>query len=495
MQILNGYNFENQVLTDEYEIHGLSYQEIVNFKGTECKKIYFIRCTFMSEVNFSYIKAHDLICFIDCIFNERAIFTHGTYEKGIDVKGCIFKKDVLFDWCSFNRYAKFWKSNFEGSASFNQSHVLKGENTGQNTFVFEGELNMSYCCFSSDADLTRLDIKGPAYFWRTIFMGNANFTETHFRDSAIFEGSPSDICISLLELNDAELYKQLLIKGFLKLDSESSTLKSDEKLLTSENLYAHFSEFVNCEDFEKKINEEHFNANIGALKELCQKYNRSMFNPEKANSFFLTSFSSPNDVKFYNLSLKGVYTAEIALQSVKLENIDWYYSRIFLFKKRRSIFDERVKNTTKDYKYLSQIYNKLKVTYTNMGMYEEARDFHCGELEMKRKASQSAWKSLVTLETYYKLIGYGEYAMFPFLWLMITIFGLFPFLYILINAYQHFVDSLIHTLEISAFLTSPEKNNVVLSNSTRILDGVLRILLALEVTMFLLPLKKQIDNR
>lgn len=488
MTPLDGYNFERKILTDEHESIKYHYNEKFNFKGTECKKIYFKNCTFEREVDFSDIRAHDVICFIDCTFNENAIFTHGHYEQGIVVKGCIFKKDVHFNWCSFRRFARFWKTNFEGKANFNQSNILTGGNP--DIFVIEGELNMSYCCFSSDAYLSRLEIKGPAYFWRTVFKGDVDFLETHFQDSAVFEGNPSDICISSLELNDPKFFEQLLNEGLLKLDvAESSSQKFDGNI---EQLYAHLSDFTNLEDFERKVKEKIKEYNFCTLKERCEKYYYSMFDEKKDIKFLRTSFSAPEKVKFQNVSLKGVKIAELALQSVKFENIEWHSSRIFLFKKRISIFDELDEKV--DYKHLSQIYNKLKVSFTKIGMYEEARDFHCGELEMKRKASNKAWKRLVTLETYYKFIGYGEYAIFPFLWLMITIFGLFPFLYMLTKYYNCFVDSLIHTLEISTFLKSPEKSEVPYE-SIRILDGVLRILLALEITMFLLPLKKQIDNK
>ena len=145
--------------------------------------------------------------------------------------------------------------------------------------------------------------------------------------------------------------------------------------------------------------------------------------------------------------LEGAVLAGAEFSSdTRLDNIDWGN---FILEEEKGNFFKEEKPSSFSFRIAADTYRRLKMWYTNAGVYDIAAKFYYREMEAKRKAQ--SWKSepisKLWLWVIKLLCGYGEKPWRVVVWGISVLFGS-ALLYFFLRGVAP------HTLTLQAFLAS-----------------------------------------
>lgn len=302
-------------------------------------------------------------------FRGGANFQGAVFEQGAYFFDCHFTS-AEFSWCRFLYQAYFWRCRFEGLlADFSQALVLKGPNPPA-TYLHNGEANFSWACFNADANLARLRVEGPAFFWGTRFKAAADLSDVRFDGNARFEGTPWRVCVSRQEV--AEFYDQLVSIGVLHLDPETSD--------------GRFANFVGVETVEQLLSKLNGRLPVHALEIVRQLWiDRAlrMFSDQGAT---LTGASAAHAsaVHFSGVNLNRALIADSGLAKAQFDDVEWSRRKMFGTRRRRSaVYDESLSREPRAYAIVGSFYHDIRLNYEQRNEPELARDFYYGEMETR----------------------------------------------------------------------------------------------------------------
>lgn len=420
------------------------------------------------------------------------------FDCGVEFRRCIFHESVNFSGAQFRGYARFWKSIFKKPADFKYA-VFKKLETGPIGSTENGEANFSWSRFEEDADFLWAKFEGPAFFWRTVFEKFAKLEAT-FNSSAIFEGDPSLVSIERGDLGSySGLFDGLNHAGLLSQDNEDANC-------------AMMSSITDQEALEEKLKAVGFNADsISQVRSVLRRLQAGVFPPLAAPpaktgaSFCGARFEEPEAVTFRNISLEACRFANSNAGRAKFQNVKWDRQPTLLWAAdRRASRDERpagfaTKLSIEELRALSTLYNDLRVSHEQRGLFDDAIDFQYGEIESKRLAQSTALRHVSLAAWYRYLSAYGARPGLALTWLLLGIFLLFPVLYLLTGYSQHPVDAIIHSLETSTFLEVAKSGSETAKNplliAPRFVAGFERLAVTFQAALFALAVQQKFGRR
>jgi uncharacterized protein YjbI with pentapeptide repeats len=423
-------------------------------------------------------------------FPSRAYFEGVDFRAGANFQGAVFEQGATFfdcrfaqanfSWCRFNYQAYFWRSHFEGEADFSQALILKGPNAPAG-FLNNGEANFSWAWFGGEAKFARVRIEGPAYFWATRFRSLADLSDIRFESDARFEGAPWRVCVSRLELGS--LYDELVRRGVLHPDPE-----------TSDGRFANFLGVESEEQLVRRMGGALPADAVEAVRRLWTERAQPMFSDRGAWLTGVTA-ANPSQVLFTGVNLGRVRIAGSGLAGARFEDVEWDHRRVFGALRRRSAaYDERECRERRDYETVCGFYHDLRVSYEQKNRLETAGDFYYGEMEMRRMRQPRLWRA-VSLTAWFKyLSGYGENYALALAWLAAVVLVLCPALYIAAGFGQRNpVQAVLHSLEVVTFLKESGPAAAIIP--VRFVEGVERVLAAALLGLFLPAIQRKFSRR
>ncbi len=200
-------------------------------------------------------------------------------------------------------------------------------------------------------------------------------------------------------------------------------------------------------------------------------------------------FGRPEDVHFREVNVGECRFAHCDLTKVTYSGATWDRQPAQFRSTRRSVRDERNVRSTGEYPVVARLYHQLRKNYEGQEQYEEAGDFHFGEMEMQRLGQAPPWSYVSLLAFYGWLSGYGQQSTVALAWLLFFVLLLFPGLYVLTGVASDVVNAVLHSLEVCTFLKS--SGDVPLPVLGRFVDGFERILVGLQAGLFLVTVKRR----
>jgi uncharacterized protein YjbI with pentapeptide repeats len=284
--------------------------------------------------------------------------------------------------------------------------------------TFRQQTDFVFATFKQEADFFSATFSQEANFLGAIFIKSANFSEAKF-GSARFQGATfwQDSNFSVAEFTDEANFQEITFKG---LANFSST------------------------DFTRKVHFER--SRFGG----AARFLETKFGPESADrdreprgDLSDVTFENPEQVKFFQSSLRNVLFCNCDLSKVEFSDVGWRQRK----NGKSMVLDEEVdllrasslrpsegEPNERNYRLIAELYQQLKGNYDNRADYGKAGDFHFGELEMKRLYSRHKNELLRRLQrnlglvAWYKYASdYGESYVKPGLWFVpvLLIFALF----------------------------------------------------------------------
>ena len=304
--------------------------------------------------------------------------------------------------------------------------------------------------FPDKFSFERKEFKKPLDFGGAKFGNNANFSYAEFSNGADFMVTEFG---NMADFSGAKFGKRgefMCAKfgnranfGFAKFDDEADFV--DAKFDDGANFMgAEFgnggafmgAEFGNRANFDIATFDDGANFEYVTFHsvEFIGNEENKIFKSDKSEvDFSYSNFETPEKVEFVNVNLsKASFLHCKNIDKIgRFEEVDWNDKGT-----RRPIFDEtNAKPNT--YKFVAEIYRKLRLNYERDLRFPEAGDFYIGEMEMRR---EDAKLKNDTIKIHYYLISlykhfsnYGENYLRPLPW-MLGISILFAFIYLFIYA-------------------------------------------------------------
>ncbi len=354
--------------------------------------------------------------FSDTTFVGAAIFDLAVFAEFADFSRAKFVAAADFLGANFAEGANFWNAKFEAKADFNQATFAKW-------------VAFSHAIFAKEAD-----------FGETLFVEGANFSEARFSEQAIFASSTFAQHADFSAVTFAErvtFYNTafVLLADFRVARFRGSTefretlFRGDSRLTKRLEAYQKTSK----SDTTKPTREDPAPTEPGPV-------------------FSRANFEKPERVIFYQTDLGRALFHNCDISKVVFSDVEW-------LKRRRSgrsgVFDEIVdpnlgygspeitlspagdlkpgpgSSSERNYRLVSELYQRLERNYDSSGDYTTAGDFHHGKMEMKRletkiRSQKLRWlKRNLGLVAWYKYASeYGESYVRPALWLLGMVFAL-----------------------------------------------------------------------
>ena len=150
----------------------------------------------------------------------------------IYAKGAEFADRFDLSWARVLGRIYGWRARFGKQASFFQLQCGPGDtDAADESYVFPGELNLSWAWFHGPVDFGRCHMNGPVYLWRTRFFDSCSFDEASFAGGATFMGGVSEISLARDELPPG-LFDRLEQAGLINPDHEEEWITPDGRTLT-----------------------------------------------------------------------------------------------------------------------------------------------------------------------------------------------------------------------------------------------------------------------
>jgi uncharacterized protein YjbI with pentapeptide repeats len=444
-----------------------------------------------------FVRSGQVVNFHGFIFKKKVDFPWVAFEKGVVFQRCVFLEEVDFRGAHFRGQGRFWKTVFLKKVDFRWAVFEKREQAAQDDNN-SGEANFSWCQFKGDADFYGTKFLGPAYFWRTIFREDAKL-EARFDSAVTFEGNQAQFCFERADFGDkSSLFDGMNLGGLLLKDEDDDCCANviwpdDDDALTA------------------RLEKIGFHPDsVKHVKAVVARQRANMFS-QKGASFRGSYFARPDIAKFHNLDLQTCRFVGSNAGQAQFQNVRWD-SRPTLFgaADRCAVCDESPagsgnpratggERSAKALRALGALYYDLRVNHEGKGLFDEAIDFHYGELETKR-LNQSLPLRLVSLTAWYRyLSAYGTRPALALFWLVAAVFVIFPLLFILSGFSHDLLKAILHSLETSTFLETPKisaegiKDGIPIA--AKVVAGFERILVPFQAGLFLFAVQRKFGRK
>ncbi|RKY12471.1 MAG: hypothetical protein DRP82_06620, partial [Planctomycetota bacterium] len=132
---------------------------------------------------------HSHACYVGAIFNDRVVFAEAKFRSLAEFgnperSNALFLHTADFSYADFQA-AAFWKTLFLGNANF--ANVVFHGFTSFLKSVFASEAHFSEAMFHDKAEFTMTRFCGEVVFWDAAFRGTADFSNAVFIEKAGFQ--------------------------------------------------------------------------------------------------------------------------------------------------------------------------------------------------------------------------------------------------------------------------------------------------------------------
>ncbi len=354
--------------------------------------------------------------FRECIFLGAVFFDGAVFKQFADFAGAEFATSSFFIGATFEEGASFSSSKFAENAEFSQSRFRWVTFEGAK---FSKEADFSQAIFIGNGDFSRANFSERASFGSAIFAQKADFKGSTFTDDAFFYATAFALMADfrVVRFRGSVEFRQTLFRGDTRLRERLNTIGNSDEV-----------------DNPNLPKEQQTSAEPGPL-------------------FSRASFEKPERAIFYQTYLGRALFHNFDLSKVVFSDVEWLKRG---GSGRSAVFDEIVdpdlgyvldpeytffpagdlkaapgSSNERNYRLLSELYQRLEKNYDSSGDYATAGDFHHGKMEMKRletsvKTKKLRWfKRNLGLVAWYKHASeYGESYIRPAVWLLGIVFAL-----------------------------------------------------------------------
>jgi uncharacterized protein YjbI with pentapeptide repeats len=394
-------------------------------------KVSFRNATFKGHSDFQGAEFADTADFVGACFNGKADFESARVVKDAHFFQAKFEKGVRFQQITFGGRANFSEAKFgkdddsEGSDQVSScSASASSERANFRDATFEGEAHFTGATFWCKADFPHAKFNDRSYFYRSQFKKKAkeatflgaqfaqhvNFVEANFGNGVEFTGATFERGANFRGTIFSGTAYFLSVRFLGPTVFAPNTLsfpfheKGKEPLLPFSTAEEVFFVEVTLEPLD-------------AITFKDADFQRCWFQGTDLRQAEITNAKWP---KIHRLlpSIRERFPRVNRLFP-KLGACNGLYDEVDSLKKlkeRKAQTRESQKDETLPWSHLEQSYRQLKQNCEDRRDYEQARDFHYGEKEMRRKNPENPLGLRILLWVYRLVSGYGERALRPFLW-------------------------------------------------------------------------------
>jgi uncharacterized protein YjbI with pentapeptide repeats len=330
-----------------------------------------------------------LLDFSKAVFTEDADFRGSFFGKGAVFYRTVFEKEFSVSEAVFKGRVEFVGARFEGVSGFIRTRFYDLANF--RLVKFNDEVLFMKTKFRKTVDFSGSEFGGPVNFWKAVFFGEAKFGSTKFRDKTDFRNS---FALGLTTFNNTEFS---LGVDFRYLDT------GPRKGFCGCSVGPGFV-VMNCSLFAEP---------------------RFVWLGGRETKFEKWSFAGTN--------IEGVnFVHEVWGE----KNPKWFERFLKLQRKRKYVYDEDLARGNNEpplivtWADVSAVYRRLRKNYEFNLAYDDASDFHYGQMECRRHDVSKKWWHWERVSTfiYWFLSGYGESYWRPLAWLFFLVFAVSPLL-------------------------------------------------------------------
>ena len=287
------------------------------------------------------------------------------YPGFADFKDSLFSLKANFADSKFFCVADFRKGGFLAEANFKGAEFYEKADFGSR--VFEGKADFNFaefekCVYFSGSSFTRM-----AVFGRAIFKGETHFSELEFKSNGVFAGAEFY----------GNVYLELIVKEFER-DSNGNIVKNEVAAKKIKDAEACVT-LAYCHFFDK--------ARVFTYKTSVRKWR----------------FDGTSLIKD-----PGIFGFEETIWKTKGDN-------------RKTLYDEELIGEGKiTYERVGEIYRLLRQNFESRLAFDQASDFHIGQMEMLLADPVFPDSKKFFLRLYRLLSNFGEDPWRPLLWLIVV---------------------------------------------------------------------------
>jgi hypothetical protein len=271
------------------------FEAPVNFAGA----------SFAPDVSFAHATFKHPVSFDGAHFKGRAGFEFCRFEQGASFSLSTFDGEAEFARSTFGGTASFWNCTFRQRASLREVCVVP-VGRSRRTGSWQEQVNFSWSCFHQEARFGYASFQVPAYFWRTVFRGNALLDECGFEDLVRFEGRQRDVLLPRFGVIEPSLVAALEEHGLFAADTEHHTSHQGRVLST----FVLFRDVLSPEHLRERLGQLPPGM-IGAaqcerLLAFWQEKAQPMFARGSVVSFRNSTFRTLSDESFSHIDFSNV---------------------------------------------------------------------------------------------------------------------------------------------------------------------------------------------
>lgn len=309
-------------------------------------------------------------------FSGEVDFHQAVFARGVDFANAVFRGDAKFNLVTFRDKVSFFGVKFGADCAFTQAR------------------------FEEHAEFQSAEFKAIADFWKTSFSAGASFIFAKFDVQAMFRAATfaNDTNFSWAEFRGHVAF--ILSTFALGADFEGAKVTGD----------LHFIGDASQGVFQGDL------------------------------SFCRVNQSDRNLVLFENANLEKALFQYTDLENVIFRSVRWH--RAGKLVTRRALWDEfrpLASAEGRGYDRIAENYRQLVLNFERKRDYDDADEFHVGEMEIRRKrhggkATSRVWRwfrEWCNLSGAYRLFSrYGTSYRTGFAWLAAFVFVIFPALFL-----------------------------------------------------------------
>jgi uncharacterized protein YjbI with pentapeptide repeats len=384
--------------------------------------------------------------FFPGLFDPREFFDSKEFTKPVDFAGATFTAGANFIAASFTKAVIFSGASFMGDAYFRGAS-------------FTGDANFSEATFTKEADFSRATFTEGANFSVASFTAGADFSWATFKESAYFSWAAVGGWVVFQDINPQDEAGRAppFMGNFWKLEFQ------DRGVLRFQDV-----SLAHC-------------------------------------TFTGTDLRRP---EFQHVTWGSWRCRQIIYDEVKLREKEkgkawhrgWFRSQVLPWLAFQAPYEPPPETPWGDrYGQVERLYRYLKINYLTEQDYKNAGDFHYGEMEMHRRASQWRWFPFYWYNLYRLLSGYGERPSWALGWLAVFLVGLAALVWGLglevgnPPTLASFGDSFIYLLQ-KATLQRPTWAEPV-GFGGKLLAGLSVLFIPGQAALFLLALRNRLGRR
>ena len=389
---------QNREHQSYWDFSGFVFPIVMEFGNMIFPKVYFGKAEFIKEVQFT---------------QDRFKFA----GQGGTQKGCEFRDSVDFSEAKFMDVVDFFNAEFWGTCNFYKAEFVNDAHfTG---VVFTGNLNFSRvktnyvtfgnAYFTDESNFHDTEFRGETSFNGAVFSSRANFRNVEFWDDSYFNNITFESEVNFEACTFITCgFAYTLFKGLTFLTN----------IIVNGNIFLHNNEihsrfYLNVKEWKKL----HFPPSRDDFKYTGMVQVRDPIFLNKGKMIISGSLGEITEHKIVGLSLQYC-----DLDNISLIDVNW--PKISKRGRKASI-DELILELGQDRfgpdltigtsDSVSQLYRSLREKYEREKRYHDAGDFFRGEMDIRRKYSESRTDKIL-LTFYNWLSRYGESIGLPFLW-------------------------------------------------------------------------------